>query len=453
MINKKTLVLLSIILVPFIFTPHALSREIGKKDIIDLNLKKTIFIAYTNNRDIQIQEEEVAAARAELLGAVSEFLPKINLDTGYNYDAAVLNIGSRLPGSFDKDPGVASGYKNSNTFGFSAKETFYAGGANIANCRKAAKELKIQEEALRAKRLDIEYIAKLYYYQLLLAYETERIMRNLVEQAEAHYKYVSDQYGQGTVSRFDLLQSKVHVSNTMPGLIDAANQIDITKAEIKKLLAINMMYFVETDDRLEYSFIKVEEGKFLDYAYVYNPTMRLKKLGIDASRFGIRAAQAGHFPQVDGTANFLYRSSNLQNMFNYYHNKWTAGIQVTLPLYDGSETKARIEEARARYAQANISKADYAEQIALDVKKACLNMISARALILSQEDSIVEAREALRLSEVRYRTGVGINLDVLDAQVALSEVELNLARGIYDYLMARSFLDKTMGREYLEEAE
>ena len=53
----------------------------------------------------------------------------------------------------------------------------------------------------------------------------------------------------------------------------------------------------------------------------------------------------------------------------------------------------------------------------------------------------------MRLSEVRYTNGVGINLDVFDAQVALAQVEQALAQGRYDYIMAHAQLDKTMGKE------
>jgi outer membrane protein TolC len=104
------------------------------------------------------------------------------------------------------------------------------------------------------------------------------------------------------------------------------------------------------------------------------------------------------------------------------------------------------------YRQSIIQKADFTEQLAVDVKNACLNMKEAKAVIDAQKDSIIEAKEALRLSEVRFTNGVGINLDVLDAQVSLAQVEQYLAQGIYDYIMAKAALDQTMGREFFKEA-
>jgi len=91
------------------------------------------------------------------------------------------------------------------------------------------------------------------------------------------------------------------------------------------------------------------------------------------------------------------------------------------------------------------------DQLAVDITTACLDLVKAKAVIDAESDSIAEAKESLRLSNVRFENGVGINLDILDAQVALAQVQQSLAQGIYDYIMAKSQLDRTMGREFSTE--
>ncbi|MFA5150794.1 MAG: TolC family protein, partial [Candidatus Omnitrophota bacterium] len=92
-----------------------------------------------------------------------------------------------------------------------------------------------------------------------------------------------------------------------------------------------------------------------------------------------------------------------------------------------------------------------ADQVAVDVRQACLDLQQAAAVIKSQEDNLEDAREALQISYVRYNNGVGINLDVLDAQVSLANVEKNLAESTYDYIMAKARLDRIMGNGFIEE--
>ncbi|MDD5746978.1 MAG: TolC family protein, partial [Candidatus Omnitrophica bacterium] len=161
----------------------------------------------------------------------------------------------------------------------------------------------------------------------------------------------------------------------------------------------------------------------------------------------IDSARSGDSPQVSVSAGYHYRSDDAGDMFNRRHNNWSAGIAVRLPLFDGFSTKAKVDAAKARYAQAKLEKENLGELIAVDIRKACLDLQRAQAIVDSQKDSIEEAREALRLAEVGYDNGEGTNLDVLDAQVSLSQVEKNLCEGIYDYCMARAYLERSMGRD------
>ena len=414
-----------------------------------ISLEDAITIAFKNNKDIQIQEQEVTAARADILGARSEFLPQLDINAGYTRNSAVAP--SLTSGK--KDVGIFTGYKNDNTLGASISQIIYNGGANIANLKQAKLNLKVQEETLRAKKLDIEFEAKRLYYGLLLAYETERIAHELVDNAKEHYLDVKNRYEQGTSSRFDLLQSSVQVSLLIPELVNAKNAVLLTMAELKKLLGFKQQEEISlADSRLHYSLIEIREGEFLKQAYLNKPEMALKTLGIDISKWSIQMAKSGWRPQVNADLGYDYHSNDWGNMFNKRHNNWSAGVSISMPLFDGFSAKAKVDAARARYAQAIISKENLVDQIAVDVKQACLDLQQAEAIVNSQKDNVVEAKEALRIANVSYDNGEAKNLDVLDAQVSLSRIQQNLSEGIYDYLMARAELDRTLGLSFLKEA-
>jgi outer membrane protein TolC len=286
---------------------------------------------------------------------------------------------------------------------------------------------------------------------LLLAYENKRIAQQLLDQSKAHYLEVKDRYERGTSSKFDVLQSRVQVSLLMPELIKADNAIDITKEELRKLLALKRKDIIQVEDRLRHEPIEIREDEFLKIALVSKPEMIARTLGIDISKWAIKQARATDFPQVEASGNYFYTSNNVANMFNSAHNNWNIGVGVTIPIFDGYLTRAKVQAAKARYSQSVLSKENLEDQISVDIKQACLNLKEAQTIIDSQEDNIAEAKEALKISEVRYINGVGINLDVLDAEVSLAQVEQNLASGTYDYIMARASLARTMGLELLKE--
>ncbi|MBU1726946.1 MAG: TolC family protein, partial [Candidatus Omnitrophica bacterium] len=149
------------------------------------------------------------------------------------------------------------------------------------------------------------------------------------------------------------------------------------------------------------------------------------------------------------TGDYMFRSNNVGNMFNSKQNNWGAGVQVSMPIFDSSSSKAKVDMAKSRYAESLLDKANLVDQIAVDVRQACLNLRESEAIINSQKDNVEEAREALKIANISYDNGVGTNLDVLDAQVSLGSIQNNLAQGIYDYLMAEASLDRTMGKSYV----
>jgi outer membrane protein TolC len=430
--------------------PCALCEEAKPAREFTLSLEDAIIIAFKNNKDIQIQEEEIMASRANIVGARSQFLPDLNLNTGYTRSGAILAV----PLKAKKDPGIFMGYKNANSVDVSLSESVYNGGASIANFNQAKLDLQVQQETLRARKLDTEFEAKRLYYGLLLAYETKRITEELVGNAQDHYEDVKHKFEQGTSSRFDLLQSKVQVSLLIPELVKAKNAIDLIMADLKKLLGLKMQDLITLrDDHLEYSLMEIKENEFLKEAYLDKPEMTLKSLGIDIGRWSIEMAKSGWRPQLNADLDYSYKSNDLSDMFNNRHNNWYAGVSLTIPIFDGFSTKAKVDAARARYAQANLAKENLVDQIAVDIRQGCLDLGQAEAIINSQKDNIEEAKEALGISIISYDNGVGTNLDVLDSQVSLAQVEQNLSQGIYDYLMAGAFLDRTMGKSFLREAK
>ncbi|MDP2913283.1 MAG: TolC family protein [Candidatus Omnitrophota bacterium] len=439
-------VILALFHVNYIYSEEAYSAAPAKA----MTIKDAIVMALMDNKSIQIQEEELDYAKANIMYAKSLFLPLVTTGFGYAHTDSLLY--SEPFANHRKDTRIYSGYINENLFGISAEESIYNGGANIANLEQARLGLKAQEEILRTAKLEIEFETKRLFYGLLLAYETRRIARDLVGQAEDHYEEVKEKYGQGTASKFDCLQSKVQVSRLIPQLVNADNAIDLLMAEFKQLLFLNMIDEIAISGKLKYSEIEIKEDEFLKEAYSGNPQMILKLMGIDISRWGIEFAKAGWLPQVSANASYTYRSDDLANMINPRHDNWNAGIKASIAIFDGFSTKAKVDEAKARYRQSWLQKEDLTEQLAVDVKNACLNLKEAKAIIEAERDTIIEAKEALRLSEVRFDNGVGINLDVLDSQVALAQVEQSLAQGKYDYIMAKAALDRTMGRDFAREA-
>lgn len=445
-LGRYNLVILLLYLLLSPLAPYTASCSEIVSPSRELSLRDSIMMAFLNNKPIQIQAESIDIAKAGVLGANSAFWPKLSAMYGYTYNGFAFNLGS-LAANSKKDPGIFTGYANDNRIGVSVDETIYNGGADIAVLKESKIELKVQGETLRARKLDVAFETKRLYYGLLLAYETERITEALLNQSKAHYDDVKTRYEQGTSSRFDVLQSSVQVSKVVPAAVKAKNAIQVITAEFKKVVGLKPDDEIKLVGQLAYTPEDTNEELYLKEAYKSNPEMILKILGIDISKWEIEYAKAGYYPQVAANLGYNYRSNNLNTILDYRHSDWSAGFTVGMSIFDGMSTKAKVDAAKARYGQTRLEKENFSDQLLVDVKTACLDMKEADAIAKSQRDAIVEAKDALRISEIGYDNGVTKNLDVLDCQVSLSQVEKNLAEGTYDYLVAKAQLDRLAGRD------
>lgn len=429
----------------FCFLPVGFSANNSRQEeVVKLTFSDSLELAFKNNKDILIKDQDINIADADILESYSKFIPHIDVATGYQYTDAVLNLGPLGRGG-KKAMGIVTGYRNNNIHSFTISESLYNGGENIAKLAQAKVDFKIAQQELRLEKINTDFEARRLYYGLLFAIEVAKINQDFVDQARAHYRDVNRKYKQGTVSRYDLLQSRVQVAKAIPELIASRNDIEIIAADLKKLLGLPIQSKVKALDKLVCTIIDVDELSSLDFAYKHNPQMILKILGVDISKLDIDVARSSGLPQVDIGGEYNWKSNNTADMYNDYHNNWNAKITFSMPIFDGFYTRARVDAAKARYAQSKLSKENTVDQIAVNIKQACLDLRENSSIIHYQKKALVEAQEALRISIVSYDVGESTNLDVYDSEVSLSKIRKNLSSAIYDYIMAKASLDKNMG--------
>lgn len=100
---------------------------------LSLSLRETIERAHLNNKELQMQAKEIRAARADRLGAVTPFLPRLDIDGGYTRNSATLfeNGDASFAADSDKDIGVFTGYKNTLRAGGTVAQSIYRGGGTM----------------------------------------------------------------------------------------------------------------------------------------------------------------------------------------------------------------------------------------------------------------------------------------------------------------------------------
>ena len=129
------------------------------------------------------------------------------------------------------------------------------------------------------------------------------------------------------------------------------------------------------------------------------------------------------------------------------------GIQVSVPLFQGFQRDARVDQKRAALRQAETQTRLVMDQARSQVRTLVEGMEEARERAQGQRLAVRQAQRGFEIATAQYREGLGSQLELTDSEVALRESEFNYAQAVYDYLVARARLDEATGNVPLVDVE
>jgi outer membrane protein TolC len=124
---------------------------------------------------------------------------------------------------------------------------------------------------------------------------------------------------------------------------------------------------------------------------------------------------------------------------------WQAGVRGAWPIFDGFQREGNIIQQKARLKQAQIGLVDAEETAVLELTQAILSMENAEEFVQSQRLNLTRATEGLRLAQVGYEQGINTQVEVIDAQSALTIARVNYYQSIYSHVVAKLAVQRAMG--------
>jgi outer membrane protein TolC len=126
-------------------------------------------------------------------------------------------------------------------------------------------------------------------------------------------------------------------------------------------------------------------------------------------------------------------------------NNWSVSVKAQWSVFDSGLIHSEIKQNEALLSKAQYTAKQKRDSVALEVRQAYLNMTAAEKNIDTAKVAVDQAEEDFKIAQVRYSSGVGTNLDVMDAEVSLTQAKNNYIKALYDYNTSKAKLDKAMG--------
>jgi len=430
---------------------HTVSGQEHAKYV--LTLDKAISIALEQNRDVLIAEQDRYKAEAQIAEARSGAFPQLSFSAQYmrNVELPVIFLPANTP-PFNPTGSTISfaiGSNNSYQGGLTLTQALYSRqvgvALDIANTYK-----DFSESSYASTKQSVVLDVKRTFYSVLLMQKLVEANRQGLDVVKANYENVQALYNHGQAAEFDLLRAEVQVANTEPTVISMENNLVLAVNGLKSLLSIPLDSNIVIEG--DFTFEEVPES-VLDQgardAMTANPSLQQLAFQEQMLDQNISIESAAYFPSVYAFGSYQWESQD--NTFQLNNYLWAkivnVGVTLSWNIFDGFKTPARVEQARVDLKKIEYTRLKAQEGIAIQVQSARLKMDEAKRRIQGQEKNIEQAKRAVSIAETRFKSGVGTQLELLDAQVAMTLAETNYAQAIYDYLVAKADWEYAVRRE------
>ena len=174
-----------------------------------------------------------------------------------------------------------------------------------------------------------------------------------------------------------------------------------------------------------------------------SPEVLAAQIEVRSAETGIKLARGGLDPtlSIAASGNY-YPTTSFQSP---RQSTAQIGLNLTIPLYDGGAARARVDSARLQSANSKSVLDRRKKDVALEVRQAYLNLVSAAHQIDAANTGLAQAIAARRLAQARYEGQVGIYLEITDAQAALIQAETSQVNAVYGYLICRAQFENAIG--------
>lgn len=408
---------------------------------LELDLEETIQRALLTNPSVKIAEYNRKAAKADYSAAKGARGISISLSHdsgrgGYaDYAMRSVNGGTEI---------WTKGIGNSHSNSITASLPIFTGGELQGQIGQAKANYRSMLSAEEQAYNEMKETATTGYFNMLNATNMKALRQESVDRLQAHLDNVIAQYNVGIVARADVLRSEVELANAQQNYITASNEYDVAEATLNNIIGTPLGTTLLLKDRLQYEPYENDMAYCLAYSEQHRPELKQAEYAIDSAEAALVVARSGHMPKVYANASNNW-GGNGSDWPGDDDENWSVGVTASMNVFDSGVTWSKIHAAQENLAKAKESQRQIKDNVELEVRTDYLNLREAEKRITTTQVAVASAEEDYHIAVVRYQAGVGTNIDVMDAQEALTQAKTNYYQALYNYNTSKAALNTSMG--------
>ncbi len=403
-----------------------------------LTLERALAIALANNPDVVGDGWDVEAAGARKRQASAEHWPSLGVFAAYRHHWHEERL---APARGPNIPAVSSHDIFSGDVVLSVP--LFSGGRVVSTVAASDLLARAAEKRLARTREELIFNVKSTFYAILG-------QEKLIDAIEHSRKALSEHLGRTEqliearkAARVDILNIQVRLAELDHRLVRQRGMVELHKRLLLSLLGVETMprAGLQIAGSLTPRDATPDGEKLLTAALAARPDIAELTLEIEAQAKRVDIVRAEYWPFVAAKGTYGSRIS----VQGDYDDVGFAGLEMSLPIFTGLSTPARVEEEQAKLRSLQARKQKLGLTVRREVDSAIIEVRTATAALAATEKPIAMAEESLRITREKAAQGHGTAMDVLDAQAALLIAETTYFATLADLYTALALLELAAG--------
>ena len=380
----------------------------------EITLQDAIRIALAQNTDIRFARNALRLDSLTVRQARNQFLPNLSASSSASQDVA--NGSGNNP--FSASVGTSSGM------------TLYNGGQNRNILNQARTNAAAGAATLGRTRQSVVFAVASDFLALITQQEQLRVQQENLTAQEQELTQLQEFVRRGTRPIGDLYQEQAAVASTRLAMVNARRATEVAK--------VNLIQELVLDPRLEYTFATPVDSSapaqpafnldsLISVAFQQRVDIRAQALRVQAAQTEIAIAEGGRLPTVTANAGYgTGYNSGADGGFSSQLNQrrgGSVGVGVSVPILDRGAVSIARQRAQVQLENELLTLRDLEQSVALDVRRAYLDYISAGEQLAAANAQQQAAALSLQAAQARYRVGLATLVEVTLARASLIQAQ------------------------------
>lgn len=315
--------------------------------------------------------------------------------------------------------------------------------------------VELAVEQARSSRLDMVTQVKQAFYGVLLAKEALNVYQGVYENAVDNFGQTEKRYKAAKASELEYTRAKANVASAIPNVYSAESQVVLALWQLKAVMGVDLDMDIDVAGKLtDYAdsmFYETNEASQADLS----GNTSLRQLAIQAEQLAktVQLQQYAYLPSL--AVAFSYSMNAMTNDFKFSEFRWTpysyVGLSLSIPIFSGGKRLNNVRQAKIQQSELDLQRINAERQLQIGVRQYVTTMETSMKSYYSALEAVDLAQKAYDISEKSYNVGKSTMTDLNSAQLTLTQAELSASQAIYNFVVAKSNLEKTIGHDFLDE--